>query len=103
MKSAKSFEIATQYMEQVRGYVPKDCLICLVENKVDLVEKAECKKAEGVDLCFKTSAKNNNGIAEMFEVLVNRVEGKADGASDQKNFAKEKYGEGEKRNMFAVS
>ena len=45
--SRESLNMATQWIESVKGNVPESCYIVLVANKTDLIESIEVSKRQG--------------------------------------------------------
>ena len=79
-----SFENCIKWLYELRNNTDKDCVICLVGNKKDLIEnnkyKREVQKSEAENfakkngvLFFEVSAKNFREINQCFEEMINRV------------------------------
>ena len=73
--SRDSMNVAVDWLTSVRENAPKNCYICLVGNKTDLLEQVEVPHREGKQFAeqngfqeFKeTSAKDGTGIQELFK------------------------------------
>ncbi|KPM04278.1 Ras-like protein 5 [Sarcoptes scabiei] len=69
----KSFESVKTWIQELKNYLFEKCLICVVGNKLDLVDRRaislnEAKEcADSVDAYFmETSAKDSHNINELF-------------------------------------
>ena len=75
-----SYSRAKEWVERLRQHGDKNCVIVLVGNKADLIEKREIPKevaeayAKENDLLFmETSAKTGMNVNELFEMIVRSV------------------------------
>ena len=79
-----TFENCIKWYNELKMYTEKECVICIVGNKYDLIEgypnrrevtieegKAFAKKNR--TLFFETSARNNNNVTECFEELLQQI------------------------------
>eukprot|EP00828_Plagiopyla_frontata_P049158 TRINITY_DN9683_c0_g1_i2.p2 TRINITY_DN9683_c0_g1~~TRINITY_DN9683_c0_g1_i2.p2 ORF type:complete len:166 (+),score=43.78 TRINITY_DN9683_c0_g1_i2:102-599(+) len=79
--SAASFQVLKNWIEEINEKGPKDIVIAIAGNKCDLVEKEEVsydeafKYAKSENAIFKlTSAKENQGIGELFTAIASKLE-----------------------------
>lgn len=79
-----TFENCIKWYNELKINTEKECVICIVGNKCDLVEenpkRREVSIEEGRDfarknktLFFEISAKNNNNVVECFEELLQQI------------------------------
>lgn len=79
-----TFENCIKWYNELKINTEKECVICIVGNKCDLVEenpkRREVSTEEGRDfakknktLFFEISAKNNNNVVECFEELLQQI------------------------------
>ena len=73
-----SFDVCSNYLDDVRRNSDKDCIIYLVGNKIDLKDKREVPKSEAESFSRKqgikyieTSAIANEGVTNAFNNLLN--------------------------------
>ena len=73
-----SFDVCSNYLDDVRRNSDKDCVIYLVGNKIDLKDKREVRKSEAESFSRKqgikyieTSAIANEGVTNAFNNLLN--------------------------------
>ena len=79
-----TFENCVKWLQELRHNTDKDCLICLVGNKIDLIENDESKRqvpksdAENFAkrnraMFFELSAKNYDEINRCFEIMIKKI------------------------------
>ena len=79
-----TFDDCIKWYTELKNYTDKNCVICLVGNKTDLVECASYPKevqfeeaqkfAEEYDmLFFESSAKDNKKVTKIFEELLQQI------------------------------
>ena len=79
-----TFENCIKWYNELRNYTDRQCVICIVGNKLDLIEgnpnRREVSIEEGKNfakknktLFFETSAKSNNNVVECFEELLQQI------------------------------
>ena len=79
-----TFENCINWYGELKKYTEKECVICIVGNKCDLVEgfpnRREVTTEEGrafakknKTLFFETSARNNSNVTECFEELLQQI------------------------------
>ena len=79
-----TFENCIKWYNELKIYTEKECVICIVGNKCDLIEgypnRREVSTEEGKafakknrTLFFETSARNNNNVTECFEELLQQI------------------------------
>ena len=79
-----TFENCIKWYNELKINTEKECVICIVGNKCDLVEenpkRREVSTEEGREfarknktLFFEISAKNNNNVVECFEELLQQI------------------------------
>jgi Rab family protein len=79
-----TFENCIKWYNELKFNTEKECVICIVGNKCDLVEenpkRREVSTEEGREfarknktLFFEISAKNNNNVVECFEELLQQI------------------------------
>lgn len=79
-----TFEDCIKWYTEIRNYTEKECIICIVGNKCDIVvenpNRREVSTEEAFEfarknqtLFFETSAKSNNNITECFEELLQQI------------------------------
>ena len=73
-----SFEVCSNYLDDVRRNSDKDCIIYLIGNKIDLIDKREVNKSEAEVFARKqgvkyieTSAVENHNVSDAFTNLLN--------------------------------
>ncbi|MCQ2817441.1 MAG: GTP-binding protein [archaeon] len=72
-------EVKNYWANEIKEYSPKKIVLAIAANKSDLFEQEEVNEQTGRDLAtelgaifFTTSAKNQNGINELFEAIGNK-------------------------------
>ena len=105
-------ELKEYWIDEIKENTNPDTILALIGNKSDLYEFEEVKKKEGMELAkeigaiFKlTSAKNNVGIEELFEIIgkqilgtVGDVESKEDTGGETKyKLVKESIAKGKRK------
>lgn len=74
-----SFLACQSYLEDVRNYSDKDCLVYLVGNKIDLLkrevspEEAKLYAIKENIVYIETSAIKNTGVTQAFQSLINDI------------------------------
>ena len=79
-----TFENCIKWYNELKIYTEKECVICIVGNKCDLLEgnpkRREVSTEEGKafakknkTLFFETSARNNSNVVECFEELLQQI------------------------------
>ena len=79
-----SFENCVKWLSELKNFTDKDCVICLVGNKIDLVEKTKNKRevlqSEGESFAkrnnamfFEVSAKKFGEINNCFQQMVKKI------------------------------
>ena len=79
-----SFDDCIKWHTELKNYTDKECIICIVGNKIDIVQKnqnlREVSKEEGENfskknstLFYEMSAKNYDQINKCFENLIRRI------------------------------
>jgi Rab family protein len=79
-----TFENCIKWYNELKINTEKECVICIVGNKCDLIEenpkRREVSTEEGREfarknktLFFEISAKNNNNVVECFEELLQQI------------------------------
>ena len=79
-----TFENCIKWYNELKKFTEKDCVICIVGNKCDLIEsfpnRREVTYEEGMTfakknktLFFETSARDNNNVTECFEELLQQI------------------------------
>lgn len=79
-----TFENSLKWYYELQKYAEKDCIIALVGNKIDLVNKNERKREvtreegefvakQNQMLFFEASAKSNYNISDCFEELLQQI------------------------------
>lgn len=79
-----TFENCIKWHTELRNYTQKDCVICIVGNKCDLVEDSQNRREVSTEegqkfakeyksLFFETSAKKNSNVSECFEELLQHI------------------------------
>ena len=79
-----SFDDCIKWYTELKNYTDKECIICIVGNKIDIVQKnqnlREVSKEEGENfskknntLFYEMSAKNYEQINRCFENLIRRI------------------------------
>ena len=79
-----TFENCIKWFNELKQYTEKECVICIVGNKCDLIEgypnRREVTTEEGKNfarknrtLFFEASAKNNSNVTECFEELLQQI------------------------------
>ena len=73
-----SFNVCSNYLEDVKRNSDKDCVIYLIGNKIDLIDKREVKRTEAENFARKegikyieTSAVENKNVSDAFTNLLN--------------------------------
>ena len=73
-----SFDVCSNYLDDVRRNSDKDCVIYLIGNKIDLIDKREVKRNEAENFARKqgvkyieTSAVENKNVSDAFTNLLN--------------------------------
>lgn len=76
----ESFKKVETYVERVKEYGGKNCLMMLIGNKLDLAKKREVSYSSGVHLAkmhgmmfFETSCKNYVNIDDAFELITQNL------------------------------
>ena len=72
-----SFNVCSNYLEDVKRNSDKDCVIYLIGNKIDLIDKREVKRNEAENFARKegikyieTSAVENKNVSDAFTNLL---------------------------------
>ena len=79
-----TFENCIKWYKELKVFTDQECVICIVGNKLDLIEgnpnRREVSIEEGKNfakknktLFFETSAKSNNNVVECFEELLQQI------------------------------
>ena len=79
-----TFENCIKWYKELKVFTDQECVICIVGNKLDLIEgnpnSREVSIEEGKNfakknktLFFETSAKSNNNVVECFEELLQQI------------------------------
>jgi len=79
-----TFENCIKWYNELKIYTEKECVICIVGNKCDLIDgnpiRREVTTEEGRNfakknktLFFETSARNNDNVTECFEELLQQI------------------------------
>ena len=79
-----TFDNCIKWYKELKVFTDQECVICIVGNKLDLLEgnpnRREVSIEEGKKfarqnktLFFETSAKNNNNVVECFEELLQQI------------------------------
>ena len=79
--SAESFEALRGWVDELKRFVPKDLVLVVAANKVDLENNRAVPRqvaaefVAGIDnaMLFETSAKSGQGVAKMFTALAERL------------------------------
>ena len=80
----QSFENCVNWLHELKNYTDKDCVICLVGNKIDLVEnnlnlrKVSIQEGQifakrNQAMFFEVSAKKFGGINKCFELMIKKI------------------------------
>ena len=80
----QSFENCVKWLYELKNFTDKDCVICLIGNKIDLVEhkikSREVTKEEGENFAkknqvmfFEVSAKKYGGISNCFKQMTRKI------------------------------
>ena len=79
-----SFDDCIKWYTELKNYTDKECIICIIGNKIDIVQKnqnlREVSKEEGENfskknntLFYEMSAKNYDQINRCFETLIRKI------------------------------
>jgi Rab family protein len=79
-----SFENCVKWLSEIRNYTDKDCVICLIGNKIDLLEnkknKREVPRTEAENFAkrnriifFELSAKKSGDINRCIEIMIKKI------------------------------
>jgi len=79
-----SFDDCIKWYTEIKNYTDKECIICIIGNKIDIVQKnqnlREVSKEEGENfskknntLFYEMSAKNYDQINRCFDNLIRRI------------------------------
>ena len=79
-----TFENCIKWYNELKINTEKECVICIVGNKCDLIEKKKKRREVSIEegrefarknktLFFEISAKNNNNVVECFEELLQQI------------------------------
>ena len=79
-----TFDNCLKWYKELKVFTDQECVICIVGNKLDLIEgnpnRREVSIEEGKNfakknktLFFETSAKSNNNVVECFEELLQQI------------------------------
>ena len=84
VSASHTMDSLTKWLKEIRETAPKNCIICICANKIDLVHDEKQFKETGqkfaekffADHFFAVSAKTDQGLSEMFTKIAEEVDAK---------------------------